>query len=121
MSVVDAAFDDAQPSRFEALARRLGDPELRMLLIRVEGRPACAGRLDLPTNRSFAALYGGCTHPSFRRRGLFRAVVSARSALARQRGHGFLTVDARPTSAPILARLGFQPLTPATSWVLRPR
>ena len=62
--------------------------------------------------------HGGGTRPDYQGRGVYRALVAARAAEARRRGHRFLTVDARETSRPILERIGFEPLTKVRDWTL---
>ena len=68
--------------------------------------------------RAFAGLYGGGTRPDYQGRGVYLALVAARAAEARRRGHRYLTVDARETSRPILQRIGFEPLTTLRDWTL---
>ena len=93
------------------------DPALFVAYL--EGTPVASGRTDLPPGRSFAGLYGGGVNPSFRHRGVYRALVRRRAELALAEGYRYLTVDARETSRPILERLGFVPLTTTRPWVLR--
>jgi GNAT superfamily N-acetyltransferase len=83
----------------------------------VDGVPVSGGRVDFPPNTDFAGLYGGVTLPELRGRGLYRATVAARARLARERGYRYLTVDALPTSRPILERVGFVRLTTTTPYV----
>jgi GNAT superfamily N-acetyltransferase len=111
------AKDGWQASQF---APRLGDPTLGVFLAWVDGEPVGEGRLELPEGRRFASLWGGGTAPAYRGRGVYRALVAARAVIARARGFRYLTVDARPTSRPILERLGFMPLDSVTGWVLDP-
>ena len=80
-------------------------------------RPVSAGRSEFAEGRDFAGLFGGGTAADWRGRGVFRALVARRAALARGRGVRYLYVDALPTSRPILERLGFVPLTVTTPWV----
>jgi GNAT superfamily N-acetyltransferase len=101
-------------------AARLGDPTLGVYLAWVDDQPVGEGRLELPEGRRFASLWGGGTLPAFRGRGVYRALVAARAVVAKARGFRYLTVDARPTSRPILERLGFTPLDSVTGWVLDP-
>ncbi len=82
----------------------------------VDGRPAAAGRLELPTGRSFASMWGGGTDPDLRKRGIYRTLVAERARAARERGYAYLTVDALDTSRPILERLGFVPITTVCAW-----
>jgi GNAT superfamily N-acetyltransferase len=76
-----------------------------------------AGRVEFHEGTDFASLWGGGTLPEWRGRGVFRALVGHRAALARERGYRYLQVDALPTSRPILERMGFQPLAETTPWV----
>jgi GNAT superfamily N-acetyltransferase len=75
------------------------------------GEAVATGRLYTHPKSHFAGLYGGGTHPSFRGRGFYRALIAARAQDALQLGARYLLVDALPTSRPILERLGFQWLT----------
>ena len=116
-AVTAAAFDqDARPA--DELLQRLEGPTLALFVAYDDGRPVSSGRLELAPGSAFAGLYGGGTIPSHRGRGVYRALVAARAAEARRRGHRFLTVDARETSRPILQRLGFQPLATIRGWTL---
>jgi predicted acetyltransferase len=54
--------------------------------------------------------FGG-THPDWRGRGAYRALVRARWDEAARRGVPVLATHARPTSRPILERLGFRTLS----------
>jgi GNAT superfamily N-acetyltransferase len=83
----------------------------------VDGKAVSGGRVDFEDDVDFAGLYGGFTLPEFRGRGLYRATVAKRAALARERGYGLLYSDALPTSRPILERLGFVPITTTTPFV----
>jgi GNAT superfamily N-acetyltransferase len=54
-----------------------------------------------------ARFWGTAVKPEFRGRGVYRGLVRARMEAARQRGANLALVHARPTSSPILQRLGF--------------
>jgi hypothetical protein len=57
----------------------------------------------------YGYLVGGLVLPSARGAGAYRALVAARLAFLRARGHGFAVTLAREaTSAPMLAHLGFE-------------
>ena len=79
-----------------------------------DGVPVSAGRVELPQDRDFASIWGGGTLPAWRGRGVFRALVAHRAALAAARGYRYLQVDASPDSLPILKRLGFTELATTT-------
>jgi GNAT superfamily N-acetyltransferase len=104
-------------------ARVFGDrfelPERAVAVVAmVDGQPVSGGRVDFEDGVEFAGLFGGITLPEFRGRGLYRATVAKRAALARERGYRWLYVDALPTSRPILERLGFVRLTTTTPFVI---
>ena len=71
------------------------------------GVAAAVGRLYTHSGSVFGGLYGGGTRPSFRGRGLYRALIAARARAALASGARYLIVDALPTSRPILERVGF--------------
>ncbi len=70
--------------------------------------PVSIGRLDRGEGNICGGLYTGGTLPEYRGQGYYQAVVAARVARAREVGLRYLWVDARPTSLPILQRLGFE-------------
>ena len=118
LAVSAAAFGREEDGRLEEFARRLGGPNQALFVAYDHGVPVSSGRLELAPGKAFAGLYGGGTRPDYQGRGVYRALVAARAAEARRRGHRFLTVDARETSRPILERIGFQPLTKIRDWTL---
>ena len=120
VAVSRTAFAPEPGWDLEEYLPRLGTPSFAAFLAWVDGQAVSAGRLELPEGRSFASLWGGGTEPEFRGRGVYRALVAARTDLARTRGYRYVTVDALESSRPILARLGFRPLTTVVGWVLRP-
>ncbi len=68
---------------------------------------AVAGASMVPLEHGAWFLLGGATIPEARGRGLYRALVHARWALAVAHGWKALVVHAGPMSAPILGGLGF--------------
>jgi GNAT superfamily N-acetyltransferase len=79
--------------------------------------PVAGARLELYEGTQFAGLYGDSTLPSHRGRGIFRALVAYRAAIARERGVRYLQADALETSRPLFARLGFAELTTTTPYI----
>jgi GNAT superfamily N-acetyltransferase len=79
--------------------------------------PASAGWIRFHEKSCFAGLWGGATLPAWRKRGLYSALIAARAAEASRRGVRYITVDAAPTSRPILEKFGFQALTRARAYV----
>ncbi|MET7708397.1 GNAT family N-acetyltransferase [Micromonospora sp. NPDC005413] len=79
-----------------------------------------AGWVRFPANTGFATLWGGSTLPQWRRKGIYRALVTYRARLADQRDRTLLQVDASEDSRPILQRLGLVPVTTTTPYVYTP-
>ena len=92
--------DDAEPVAT--------DPTEYALL--AEGSPdgpvLCAARVNLTPGTEFAGMWGGSSHPDWRRRGLFRAMLAERARWALDQGYRYARVDASPDSEPILRSLG---------------
>ena len=101
---------DAECSRLAAAMA--DDPDrLQVHIVYVDGSPVSAGRLLVDRQPAAAELAGGRTVPAHRRRGHFTTTVLSRIAAAIEAGTETLWVDALPTSAPILTKLGFIPVT----------
>ena len=97
------------------LARFARRPPTVAAVVAMAGRTAIsAGRVEFHMGCEFASLWGGGTLPAYRGRGVFRALVAYRAALASARGFRYLQVDASPDSRPILERLGFVELATTT-------
>lgn len=95
----------------------LGRDGFRVLVAEADGRLVSAAWLVMRAGRSFAGLWGGSTRAAYRGRGVYRALVARRAAVARDAGFGYLQVDASEMSRPILERLGFVALTTTTPYV----
>lgn len=117
----EAAFGtDAAWLRDHMLARLAAAPEEFFGLVALaDGLPVSAARMELYPGTSFGGLWGGGTHPAWRGRGIYRALVAHRARTAAARGYAHLQVDASADSAPILARLGFAALATTTPYVYR--
>lgn len=106
----------------EALRQELAaDPARHAVFVAEEspnGPVLCAAWLQLTVGTDFASLWGGSTHPQWRRRGLYRALVAARARVALERGYRFMRVDTSPDSRPILTRLGLHQVATTTPYVL---
>ena len=91
------------------IARIAAAPQgIAVLAAEADGDVVSAGWLAFfqPGADSFARLLGGSTLPSWRGRGIYRALVVARAQRAAARSVKYLHVDASHESAPILRRLG---------------
>lgn len=85
-----------------------------------DGPVLCAARVNLSPGTDFAGFWGGSTHPDWRGRGLFRAIVAERARWAVARGHTLARVDASPDSEAILTRLGLVRVATTTPYKFRP-
>lgn len=74
----------------------------------VNEQPASAAWIFFPKHSQIASLWGGATIISFRKQGLFTALLAVRAQEARARQVRYLTVDAMPMSRPILEKFGFE-------------
>jgi ribosomal protein S18 acetylase RimI-like enzyme len=124
---LDRATRD-RPDLAEGLARELAeDPAgLAVLVAETTAQAGNPGELvgsswvRFLAGTGFATLWGGWTHPDWRGRGMYRAMVAYRARLAQARGFTLLQVDALDTSRPILERLGFVAVTTTTPYVYTP-
>lgn len=84
------------------------------------GQVVSAAWLVFLPGTEFAGLWGGSTLAAWRKRGIYRALISVRAQRAAARGVRYLEVDASDNSAPILRRLGFRAVTTTTPYVWMP-
>lgn len=119
VALQDEVFGSSHPGMAEALTKALAErpPSAAGLMAVAGGTPVAGGRVEFAPDCEFAGLWGGCTHPDWRRRGLFRALVARRTALAADRGYRWVHVDASAQSRPILLRLGFMEIAKTTPYV----
>ncbi|MEV0564986.1 GNAT family N-acetyltransferase [Dactylosporangium sp. NPDC050588] len=122
VAVHDEVFGGDHSSIGKDLAARLDDRpgEIAAAVVMAGDRPICAGRVEFHDGTGFASLWGGGTVADWRGRGVFRALVAHRAALAAAAGYRYLQVDASADSRPILRRLGFQQLATTTPFVHNP-
>jgi GNAT superfamily N-acetyltransferase len=76
--------------------------------------------LRLTEGSSFCGLWGGSTLPEWRRRGLYRALVSHRARAAVEQGVPYARVDTTAASRPILGALGMHAVCATRPWILEP-
>lgn len=107
--------------RRSLLAQLRDCPEVTAMVVAMAGeQPVCSARIEFLPGTSFASLWGGGTLPSWRGRGIYRALIAYRAQLAAARGYRYLYVDASPDSQPILTRLGFSQLARTTPFIWDP-
>lgn len=92
-----------------------------ILLAEADGEVVSAAWLPIFPGTEFAALWGGSTLASWRRKGIYRALVAERARIAVERGIRYLMVDASDDSRPILEPLGLRAVTTTTPWVWSPK
>ncbi|MET9850514.1 GNAT family N-acetyltransferase [Streptomyces ossamyceticus] len=106
---------DSSRMRNQLLAQLGGDTDTVVAVVALAGdEPVSAARMELLPGTRFAGLWGGGTVENWRGRGVYRALVAHRAQVAADRGYRYVQVDALARSRPILARLGFEPLTTTT-------
>ncbi|MDG5805627.1 GNAT family N-acetyltransferase [Streptomyces ossamyceticus] len=106
---------DSSRMRNQLLAQLGGDADTVVAVVALAGdEPVSAARMELLPGTRFAGLWGGGTVENWRGRGVYRALVAHRARVAADRGYRYVQVDALARSRPILARLGFEPLTTTT-------
>ncbi|WP_217215367.1 GNAT family N-acetyltransferase [Streptomyces sp. AC550_RSS872] len=96
--------------------------EISVHVAEADGEVVSAAWLVFRAGTGFASLWGGSTRAGWRGRGIYRALVATRAAIAVAvaRGVTYLHVDASDGSAPILRRLGFDAVTTTTPYVWSP-
>lgn len=94
--------------------------EIAVYVAEADGEVVSAAWLVFRAGTEFASLWGGSTLTEWRGRGIYRALVAVRAALAASRAVKYLHVDASDDSAPILRRLGFHAVTTTTPYVWTP-
>lgn len=116
VALQDSVFDHEGPSVASVLEEiLLGDNEY--WIAEFDGQVVSAGRLQPVRGTPFAGLWGGCTDPDWRGRGIYRALVSARARSALDRGIRFMHSDCTAMSRPILERSGLVAVTTTTPYV----
>jgi GNAT superfamily N-acetyltransferase len=101
---IPSFLDEGRRHRFE---NSRATPHVRVLLATVDGEPAGRASVSLfPPDG--AILNGGSVRPSFRGRGIYRAMVAERMRIVREAGAAGAIVWAGDMSRPVLETLGFQ-------------
>jgi GNAT superfamily N-acetyltransferase len=118
--VHDRVFGGDHGPMVASMRARLPSGAVAPVLALAGDEPVCAARVEFHTGTDFASLWGGGTLPQWRGKGVYRAMVSHRAALAADRGYRYLRTDALPTSRPILEKLGFVRLTTTVPFTCPP-
>ena len=107
VAVEHAVWDESEAERWNSLMNNA--PEYVSLYVAYhQGQPVSCARANFHPSSQFCSLWGGATLPQFRGMGFYLALVAARVDEARQRGVRLVSIDAAPTSRPILEKRGFE-------------
>jgi hypothetical protein len=114
----DQAFETNEAAALQrTYSARLGDPHFAMFTAYAGGAPIASARLEMAPPQ-FGLLFGGGVLEAHRRRGVYRLLVQARAEEARRQGARHLATEARDTSRPALARMGFIVAAREVTWIL---
>ncbi|MGW7556868.1 GNAT family N-acetyltransferase [Streptomyces rimosus] len=108
------------PALEEMAAGRDGDACVVTVAESLAGEVVSAAWARFHQGTDFASLWGGSTLPNWRGKGVYRALVAHRAALALARGFRYVQVDALETSRPILNRLGLVSAATTVPYVWQP-
>jgi ribosomal protein S18 acetylase RimI-like enzyme len=104
----------------DAMLRRLALVDgMQLWVAEAEGQIVCAGRLEPVQGTEFAGIWGGATRPTWRRRGIYRALTAARARSALSRGKTLVFSDSSEYSRPILERAGLVKVSTTTPYIWR--
>jgi Acetyltransferase (GNAT) family len=118
VAVHNEVFDETGNEAFgRQLLEEVAGGSVCAVVAYADGRPVSGGRIEFFAGTPFAALYGGSTLEHYRHRGIFRAVVAHRVAIAAERGYRYVQTDASADSCPIFLRMGFQGLGTTTPFM----
>ncbi|MBN4053685.1 GNAT family N-acetyltransferase [Haliea sp. AH-315-K21] len=118
LAVVETAFGEPDPFGFEYHDKLLAVPNFKYYVGYSDNTPVAAARFEIPIKSRFGLLFGGCVIPSYRGKGFYKALISARYTDAKKMGLKYISTEARETSRPILEKLGFRPLAKGRTWEL---
>lgn len=99
------------------LQRVRADDTVELWIAVAGGEVISAGRLEPVAGTDFAGLWGGATLPSWRGRGIYRALTARRARSALARGKRYLQSDSTEFSRPILERAGLKKVSTTTPYV----
>jgi hypothetical protein len=117
----DEAFGGSgSPEMADALIHRLGlATGMQLWVAESGGRMVGAGRLEPVAGSDFAGLWGGGVLPSWRKRGIYRALTAVRARAALAEGKTLVNSDSTEYSRPILERSGLVKVSTTTPYLWR--
>ncbi|WP_320065080.1 GNAT family N-acetyltransferase [Micromonospora sp. RTGN7] len=122
VAMEEEVWNDSRGFLADGLEREIAaDPQSLTVVVAEAGETVVsAGWVRYVPGTGFATLWGGSTLEAWRRRGVYRALVTYRARLAGQRDRTLLQVDASDDSRPILERMGLVPVTTTTPYIYTP-
>ena len=117
-AMADRVFGDPVSDRRadDLLVRLAAGTGAEAWVAEADGGMVSAGRLEPVPGTEVAGIWGGCTVPHWRGRGVYRAVTAARARSALAQGRTVLHSDSTEGSRPILERSGFVRVTTTTPY-----
>lgn len=114
----DVAFgSDMSDEMTEALLGRLTrDDGMELWVAEADGQVIGAGRLEPVAGTVVAGIWGGSVLPSWRRRGIYRALTAVRARSALAKGKTLIHSDSTEDSRPILERAGLIKVSTTTPY-----
>jgi predicted GNAT family acetyltransferase len=110
---------EAEAHHAEIVHRLRTRGDIELWVAEVDGRLVSAGRLEPVDGTEFAGIWGGCTRPEHRGRGIYRALTAARARSAIARGKRWIHSDSTEFSRPILERSGLVKVSTTTPYEWR--
>jgi hypothetical protein len=100
--------------------RRLATADgMQLWVAEADGQIVSAGRLEPVAGTEFAGIWGGCTRPEWRGRGIYRALTAARARSALALSKRLIHSDSTEFSRPILERAGLVKVSTTTPYMWR--
>ena len=100
-----------------AILRRLALADgMELWVAEADGLIVSAGRLEPVAGTDFAGIWGGCSRPEWRGRGIYRALTAARARSALALGKTLVHSDSTEYSRPILERYGLVKVSTTTPY-----
>jgi predicted N-acetyltransferase YhbS len=117
-AMADEVFGDpASDKHANQILHRLGlNDGMELWVAETGGQIVTAGRLEPVPDTEFAGVWGGCTRPEWRGRGIYRALTAARARSALALGKSLIHSDSTEYSRPILERYGFVKVSTTTPY-----
>ena len=117
-TMADEVFGEPASDKYaNQILRRLElDDGMELWVAEADGQIVTTGRLEPVADTDFAGVWGGCSRPEWRGRGIYRALTAARARSALALGKTLIHSDSTEYSRPILERYGFVKVSTTTPY-----